>query len=369
MFGTATQWRTHGTGCGRMGRSRSPAVATGPLATSHLMAYDPVRSVSCVCGLHFSAIYVVDTWEWDGTTYPRTPRSPQSRATGVRRSTRPAAARRAVRRPGRFAAASTSSDTWSWDGGSWAVQGSAARARGTVESRDGVRRRAAARGALRRRRASLSDTWEWDGGSWAQIAALERLAARDAHAMAYDSARQRGRCCSGQTTGRHLSRHLEWDGSDLDPAESDRQPAGPHQPRDGLRRARAARRAVRRLATGCPLATPGSGTARNWTQRSHRRRSPAARGHAMAYDAARQRVVLFGGLDVSRRRLRDTWEWDGSELGPAPPAASPAARRVTRWPTTPRAQRVVLFGGRAPAALLADTWEWDGVQLDSNNRN
>ncbi|HKQ97094.1 MAG TPA: kelch repeat-containing protein, partial [Candidatus Polarisedimenticolia bacterium] len=32
--------------------------------------------------------------------------------------------------------------------------------------------------------------------------------------------------------------------------------------------------------------------------------------HAMAYDSARERVVLFGGADAERVR-NDTWEWDG----------------------------------------------------------
>ena len=32
---------------------------------------------------------------------------------------------------------------------------------------------------------------------------------------------------------------------------------------------------------------------------------------AVAYDAARDRVVLFGGNGVNAARLTDTWEWDG----------------------------------------------------------
>ena len=41
--------------------------------------------------------------------------------------------------------------------------------------------------------------------------------------------------------------------------------------------------------------------------------SPSARGgSAMAYDAARGRVVLFGGADVDGTPLGDTWTWDGT---------------------------------------------------------
>ena len=159
-------------------------------------------------------------------------------------------------------------------------------------------------------------------------------------------------------------------------------------------------------------ATPGNGTAPTWTQLAagepHRRR---AADHAMAYDAARGRVVLFGGTSDGAAGLDDTWEWDGSTWTPARirptrrrraarhamaydrgaparravrrrrwltpslrrhlgmgrqrldaarPGGQPvAARRATRWPTTRARQRVVLFGGDWTAPL-ADTWEWDG---------
>ena len=47
-----------------------------------------------------------------------------------------------------------------------------------------------------------------------------------------------------------------------------------------------------------------------WTQRLHF--GPAARaGHAMAYDVARQRVLLFGGRSVDGN-LGDTWAWEGA---------------------------------------------------------
>src|SRR5262249_49869206 len=83
-------------------------------------------------------------------------------------------------------------------------------------------------------------------------------------------------------------------------------------------------------------------------------------GHAMAYDAARGRMVVFGGDDGSYRG--DTLEWDGSawsvrsQTGPSPrygPCMTYDAVRA----------RVVLFGGKDPssATYFGDTWEWDGV--------
>ena len=97
-------------------------------------------------------------------------------------------------------------------------------------------------------------------------------------------------------------------------------------------------------------------------------RSPPARAHhAMVYDAARERVVLFGGLGADRSYLGDTWEWDGSQWRqlelPAPPA-----RTRHRLAYDARRRVVVLYGGagdRAPGQtsgfnVLADLWEFDG---------
>lgn len=82
----------------------------------------------------------------------------------------------------------------------------------------------------------------------------------------------------------------------------------------------------------------------------------------MAYDAARRRVVLFGGRDLVGTK-NDTWEWDGgywtemNDFGPAPRLAHTLVFDSARG-------RTVCFGGIAhqenPASAFGDTWEWDG---------
>ncbi len=95
-----------------------------------------------------------------------------------------------------------------------------------------------------------------------------------------------------------------------------------------------------------------------WTQRQDI--GPAARfGHAMAFDTARGRTVLFGGV-AGGSNLNDTWEWDGADwtqiqdIGPPP-------RSLTALAFDSKRARTVLFGGEGNAgSLLGDTWEWDG---------
>ena len=102
--------------------------------------------------------------------------------------------------------------------------------------------------------------------------------------------------------------------------------------------------------------------AQNWTQCNIQKPGPPARYfHAMAYDAARQKTVLFGGFDLYGIYLAgDTWEWDGSTWTQRRPAVSPTARANHAMVYDAGRQRVVLFGG-ANGQALNDTWEWDGT--------
>ena len=83
---------------------------------------------------------------------------------------------------------------------------------------------------------------------------------------------------------------------------------------------------------------------------------------AMAYDAARDRVVLFGGNGINAARLTDTWEWDGRSWAMRSDSG-PGARIHPVMAYDARRQRIVLYGGAGGASSrgwLTDTWEWDG---------
>jgi len=85
---------------------------------------------------------------------------------------------------------------------------------------------------------------------------------------------------------------------------------------------------------------------------------PARSEAAMSYDAARGRLVLFGGYSTTD--LTDTWEWDGTSwvevesLSGSPPARG---RAITYDPVR---RRVVVFGGQTAGGDAADAWEWQG---------
>ena len=99
-----------------------------------------------------------------------------------------------------------------------------------------------------------------------------------------------------------------------------------------------------------------------WTQVADT--GPVARAlNGLAYDAVREQVVLFGGADNAGNVLDDTWAWDGTEWTQLADTG-PEARYVHAMTFDVAGQRVLVFGGlSAPpaSAALADTWAWDGA--------
>ena len=68
----------------------------------------------------------------------------------------------------------------------------------------------------------------------------------------------------------------------------------------------------------------------------------------MAWDSARQRLLLFGGV-VGPTDNGETWEWDGASWTQRQPTFSPAPTHGHAMAFDAVRQRVVLFSG-------SDTW-------------
>lgn len=108
--------------------------------------------------------------------------------------------------------------------------------------------------------------------------------------------------------------------------------------------------------------------------------SPGPRtGAYMAYDSKRALTLLFGGwtrgADGSPAYPDDLWGWDGSQwrLLPRPvDSPHPVGRDVPVVVYDAARDRLVVFGGRGPSAdpsSLADVWEWDGARWHRTGGN
>jgi N-acetylneuraminic acid mutarotase len=103
----------------------------------------------------------------------------------------------------------------------------------------------------------------------------------------------------------------------------------------------------------------------SWEELRPAGKLPSARAdHAMAYDVANDRIILFGGYDGSSC-LDDTWAYDPStnawtELEPA--GDRPRAREGHSLVYDPTSGDLILFGGRSwDWGELNDTWVYDSA--------
>jgi hypothetical protein len=191
-------------------------------------------------------------------------------------------------------------------------------------------------------------------------------------AMVYDTKRRRIVLASSHGIARDAPRTETWE---LEPAAgtwSKRASGGP-SPRITFAMAFDSRRSAVVLFGGRDLVNPSDhadlwewdGGAGHWIDRTPNplpsEWPEPLEHHALAYSAARGRIVLFGGVPTST----DTWEWDGSggtwhvTHGAQSATGFPSGRTGHRMTFDPLRQTVVLFGGRSQQGdELRDVWEW-----------
>ena len=102
-----------------------------------------------------------------------------------------------------------------------------------------------------------------------------------------------------------------------------------------------------------------------WVQEHPDPHPPSLYGHKMAYDSANNKVVLFGGYYYSGgwRFWNDTWLYDvaGNVWSEKAPSVSPSARYGHAMAYDPVNNKVVLYGGYN-GTYLNDTWLYDVVK-------
>jgi len=158
--------------------------------------------------------------------------------------------------------------------------------------------------------ALLDETWTLDEVGWT-LATFGMPLRRTSPALAYDPQRHRVVMFGGYSTslqGLLLNDTWEWNGATWD----------------------------RRSSPSVPAGRFGSG---------------------LAWDGSR--LILFGGSQTTNR-LQDTWAWSGGSWTRLAPASAPSARTGHGMVFDDKHDRIVLFGGNAPAAQN-DTWIWDGT--------
>jgi hypothetical protein len=360
LAGTAQTWEWDGS-------AWSQVNASGPSGRlAHAMAYDSGRGRVVLFGGQRTNAPLGDTWEFDGMSWQlmSPANNPPARAEA-------AMAYDPIRRVtvlfGGRNAGTTLQDTWTWDGSNWTqvatsgpqlARGGAALAFNPRLGRvvlfgghDGVTVR--------------NDEWSFDGTTWVVQTGLLRPPARVGHGMAWDTARGRMLLSRGCGLTRSIGNQLEdltdtweWDGQAWRMTDSEPGARGQHAMAFDATRGRL-------LLFGGNALLPGDGPLfadtwelddSHWTQKFPNHVPAARRFHALFYDPDRAEVVLYGGLAAWRSQpFSDTWVWDGTDWIQRSPAQSPGPSWRDGMFFDPVRRRVSLYSG-----ATGHLWDWDG---------
>ncbi len=350
LFGDTWTWRASAW------QEEHPARSPAPRA-GHSMVFDPRRNVTVLHGGHGRN----DTWEWDGSQWRQavTANTPPA-LTGPAMAYDPVG--RAVLLFGAALGAPSVAELWRYDSNDWTrltLPGPSPRV-GARMATDSQRQRVVLFGGTDLGSgAILAETWEWNGSSWQRHSPANAPAPRTGHVLA--DANGSVILIGGGGSPLETRETWWWDGSTWTrgadgPGLVDTAAVG-EGPNGVLVHGGAS---MAFTPAGTSLGDTWHTSPAGWLQ-VHAFATPDGLGrHAMAYDPHRDVLLVCGGQDQSSIPYFPTWEWDGAawaRVGGSPPPfridaamAYDAARR-----------RMVLFGGRGFSAPMGDTWLWDGI--------
>lgn len=307
------------------------AGATPPARNGHCVAWDPDRKVAVLFGGRDGAP-LGDTWEYDGSTWTQVSASgPAARFDAAMAYDD---ARQEVVLFGGTDGANRLGDTWVWKNGSWflrSVSGGPSARSGAMMAFDfGGMAITLVGGDAGDPLTTCKDTWKWDGWSWSQVGSGGMPvglfgSGLSYAAMTYDLGHSR-LVVYGGALNRHTANAqcFLWNHATGTWSTAPLAPGSPVPPaRSGTALAWNAGRGRLLMfggidAVGCrgdswELACDASSGQWSWQELSIPGASARA-GHGMYFDGIRGGVMLFGGRDNAWTSRADTWCFLGDAM-------------------------------------------------------
>jgi hypothetical protein len=340
---------------------RDPIPAPRELAS---MAYDESRGRMVLAfGWNLDFGSLSDTWEWNGRKWSQPHGPPPSiprNGAGV--------AYDPIREKLYAFGGEGSGETAFWNGSYWepvSVSGSPPARYYAPTVFDASRGEILIHGGQRQNANTLGDTWVFNGSRWLEIPqAIHVPPARDIFGFTFDEGAERAVTQGGFNGGTlvHYYETWEWNGDAWSETATMSDPGR----RENHAMVYDALQGVSVMFGGydpdlnddVDQTWEYDSTRREWTELLTAVRPGERANHSMAYRSSDGAVVVFGGEDASSGyRLDDTWVLLDDTWQELDPSTRPSARYTPAMAFDEARNRIVLYGGRwSNATVHSDTW-------------
>lgn len=319
----------------------------GPVGLGRGLVWDSWRGRAVMVGSDG------ETWEWDGTRYLHRPTATAPPARSDLAMAFDSVRGHTLLFGGVVPSNNTVGDTWTWDGHQWRQPFSViapTRRAGVAMTFDSQRGRIVMFGGFEVvNNLLLAETWEHDGSQWQQLSPATVPEAARRAGLCFDSVRGVSVLLLGLGL---VAKTYEWNGSDW----TLRQSGGPL------------------VANGAVLAFDAvrqrtvlyGGDAQNevweWDGNAWLARGTTAyrrNGHGMAFDDRSARVLIAGGNDFGTAAT-ELLTWSPFGISVLAGVRRPPDRSASALAYDSQRRRTVLFGGVGIPGMRDDHWEWDG---------
>lgn len=222
---------------------------------------------------------------------------------------------------------------------------------------------------------ATDETWLWVRDQWLLQFPANRPTPRSAHAMVYDSRRERvlafgGRAESTEIRGRFTLLNDLWAWQDGNWQQLDAGNAPPVRQHADLAYDRARDRVIlfggyRVAANGRdiePLYDTWEFDGQSWTEVQTAANGPQVDKPLLAYDIARNETILVG-INATFATVMYRWNAESSTWQALTPDPLPPCAHESTLAYQPHNQTIVLTGGlcRTTTSTGDDVWQWDGT--------
>jgi len=264
--------------------------------------------------------------------------------------------------PGNFVA----NDTWRYIGNTWTQLTPAVSPAGRWQARaafDSGRNRIVMFGGRAPNNVFFDDTWEIVGVAWVKVATKTVPPKRERGGFAYDAKRKQTVMFGGRGVGNAVLGDMwVYNGTDWSNVSVTPMPPARYHPLmcyDSDREVIVlfGGRSAASAASTLNATWEWDGT--RWTKMNPKVSPPPTSIAGATYDDARNRTVMFGGLDNTGKFLDTTWEYDGQTWEQRKPKSFPPARSGAVLAYLPVQQAVYTYGGfHSTPKQLADFWRY-----------